>query len=311
MTHRATCALLLAALLTACTGGNDGPKNHDSTPLEDSGEGLCGYMDVALIYVPPGSFNMGSPADQAGHQEDEQEHQVTLTHGFCIAQHEVTQSIFYRYAGYEPSTHTDCGGFCPVESISWHEAAWFTNALSEAHGLERCYDCDSGGETAYCTRRGSPYECKGFRLPTEAEWEYAARGGETATYPNGGTLEAGDEDNCAGELVLDNGSRLDDVAWYCGNSTDSAHQVAQHVPNPLYLYDTVGNISEWTHDWYGNSYGGDAVNPWGPTNGSWKVLRGGSYSSHPDEVRLSGRGPVSPDHGTERHGIRFVRTWDR
>ncbi len=313
MAHRTPSIILFAAalLVSACSGDDNRRNRGDSAPLHDTADGLCGYMDAALIYVPPGSFTMGSPSDQPGHQEDEMQHQVTLTHGFCIGQHEVTGDFFYRYAGYSPSFNAKCGGFCPVEGVSWHEAAWFTNALSEALGLEVCYQCDSGGETAYCTRRGSPYECKGFRLPTEAEWEYAARGGETSSYPNGGSLIAGDEDSCEGSLVLDNGARLDDVSWYCGNSQDSTSQVAQKVANPLYLYDVVGNVSEWVHDWYAHSYGGDAVDPWGPTNGSWKILRGGSYSSRPDEVRLSGRGSVSPSYGTGRHGFRFVRTWER
>ncbi len=304
-------ALLLfaTALVLACNGDRDDPVQDSEVPA-DTGNARCGYLDIALVYVPPGTFQMGSPSVQPGHQEDEPLHQVTLTHGFCISQHEVTQDTYEDYIGYNPSEHDDCGGFCPVDGITWHQAAWFTNKLSDAQGLERCYDCGGSDSDASCTSRGSPYECKGFRLPTEAEWEYAARGGESASYPNGGTLVAGDEDNCDGSLVLDNGSRLDDVAWYCGNGEGTTHQVAQLVHNPLYLYDVVGNVSEWTHDWYQPTFSAEEVDPWGPTNGSWRVLRGGAYALEPIDVRLSGRGAVSPSHANERMGIRFVRTWD-
>ncbi|MFH1466328.1 MAG: formylglycine-generating enzyme family protein [Pseudomonadota bacterium] len=299
-----------AVALTACDPKVDaGPEDSEAT--EDTGEGVCGVLDMALVYVPPGTFDMGSPSDEAGREEDEQLHRVTLTHGFCITQHEVTQDSFEEYAGFNPSMNAECGGFCPVEEVSWHTAAWFATRVSAARGLESCYDCTSGADGFDCLTRGNPYECDGFRLPTEAEWEYAARAGETSAFPNGANLVAGDENDCDGDLVLDNGARLDNVGWYCGNSEGVVHPVAQLVHNGLLLYDMSGNVSEWVHDWYFESYRGDAVDPYGPSNGSWRILRGGAYDGPPCEQRVAGRGPVSPTHANGYHGIRLVRSWER
>jgi formylglycine-generating enzyme required for sulfatase activity len=223
-------------MFAACHAGPPAPTDDSESP-EDTGGGVCGVLDIALVYVPPGAFDMGSPPDETGRKEDEQMHRVTLTHGFCMTQHEVTQDSFQEYARFNPAVNETCGGYCPAENVSWHTAAWFANVVSDARGLERCYECSGEGTSADCATRGSPYECQGFRLPTEAEWEYAARAGESAAFPNGGNLVAGDEDNCDGSLQLDNGARLDTVGWYCGNAEDSTHAVAQLVRNALYLYE--------------------------------------------------------------------------
>jgi len=310
--HDLRCFLLTVpmALLTACQADSHAPP-EDSEGPGDTGGGVCGVLDMALVYVPPGAFDMGSPQDEAGRKEDEQRHRVTLTHGFCMTQHEVTQDSYQQYTHSNPSENLACGGFCPVDNINWHMAAWFANAVSDSRELDRCYECTGDWTSAACTTRGSPYECQGFRLPTEAEWEYAARAGESSAFPNGGNLVAGDEDNCAGSLLLDNGAQMDTVGWYCGNARDNTHPVAQLVHNALYLYDMSGNVSEWVHDWYFESYRGDAVDPYGPSNGSWRILRGGAYDGSPSTLRSAGRGSVSPTHANGKHGIRLVRTWDR
>ena len=303
------CLSLFPVLLACHPAEGEGPP--DTAPPDDTDTALCGHLDIAMIYVPPGSFTMGTPPEEPGRDEDEEQHGVTLTHGFCISQHEIMQDSWARYTGTHINTHNDCGGECPADTISWHQAAWGTNQISNALGLERCYDCSSQGSSAFCETKGSPYNCEGFRLPTEAEWEYAARAGEVSAYPNGGTLEDGDQDSCDGGLVLDNGGRLDDVAWYCGNAGGSTHPVAQTISNPLFLYDVVGNIAEWVHDWYTESYGGSAVDPFGPSTGSWRVIRGGAYDSDPAAIRLGSRAWGTPHDVSERAGLRVVRTWDR
>lgn len=302
--------LLLACAPPAADTGDEPVvrRPQDTASVEES---ICGYVDISMQYVAPGTFLMGAAPGSAGQDEDEVQHQVTLTRGYCISQHEITQTNFEQYAGYNPSTFRDCGGFCPVESVSWHTAAWFTNRMSAAWDLETCYDCEGSGESAICQTRGSIQTCDGFRLPLEAEWEYAARAGETSTYGNGGSLVAGDEDNCDGELLLDSGARLDDMGWYCGNSGDTTQPVARLVPNALYLYDMSGNVAEWVNDWYSETYGyGETIDPWGPGNGSWRVVRGGSFAAEPEGVRVSGRGHVEPFQAFETGGFRVVRTWD-
>ena len=138
-------------------------------------------------------------------------------------------------------------------------------------------------------------------------WEYAARAGETAAFPNGGNLYSGDEYDCGGSLLLDNGELLDDIAWYCGNGVSRTHAVAGLEPNAWGLYDMSGNMWEWCHDRYG-AYEGDATDPAGLSSGSYRVFRGGDWYDGASFARVSYRAYYYPWHAYINLGFRLLRS---
>ena len=233
-----------------------------------------------FVYIAPGAFIMGSPIDEEGRDPDEPQHHVTLTRGFYLQTTEVTQADWYRVMGNNPSAFSSCGSSCPVESVSWLHAVGYANALSRAEGFTECYDSSGnvlGG--------GNIYDCSGYRLPTEAEWEYAARAGTTAS--RYGALER--------------------VAWYEGDTWSGPHAVGMLEPNAWGLYDMLGNVWEWTHDWYG-PYGGAAIDPVGAASGSNRVLRGGGWCFDARGVRAAMRCEVAPGDYYNDLGFRLARS---
>ncbi len=293
--------------------------------------------DISWVCVPAGSFEMGSPVGEIGRDVDEVPHAVTLTRPFFVMTTELTQGEFEALAGVDLA---DCSGGCgadhPVQSVSWFDAVVAANELSTDAGLSPCYRLDgvvcedgtaAGSDPSICMTEdkggieaavaslgvaGAPYECEGYRLPTEAEWEYAARsaGQVTDAFPTGGNLLSPlDEEDCGGDLVLHDGTALDDVAWYCGNGADQCHAVRSLDPSPYGLYDVSGNVWEWCHDWY-TQYGGDATDPWGPASGDRRVNRGGYASSIPGLVRMASRNRFDPGGRSVAMGFRLVRTAD-
>lgn len=206
---------------------------------------------LTYVWIPPGTFQMGcSPDDSECTSVEKPAHSVTITRGFWIGQTPVTQAAYKKVVGSNPSGFH--GDQLPVELVSWYDAQ------------------------AYC-------EDVEMRLPTEAEWEYAARGGTTeARY---GPLER--------------------VAWYSGNSGNTTHEVAQKQPNAYGLYDMLGNVWHWVWDWCEPYDGASAVDPKGPPTGQFRVLRGGSWAVDATTVRVSFRNShFVPDNRTMNLGFR-------
>jgi formylglycine-generating enzyme required for sulfatase activity len=256
-----------------------------------------------LIDVSATPFTMGSPETELGRSADEVAHQVTLTRNYMLMTTEVTQEQFENIMGYNPAhfgpngSGTDCGPTCPVEQVSWDECAAYGNVLSRREGVSECYDCSGTGRNVECTlspNYASPYDCPGYRLPTEAEWEYAARAGSTtATYR--GDLDAAD---CVT-------TTLHEAAWYSCNSEGTTHAVAQMEPNVWTLRDMLGNVYEWVHDVYGPYPPGAVTDPTGAVGEGFHVVRGGAWHESAFEIRASYRAFDEPPNHI---GCRMARS---
>jgi formylglycine-generating enzyme required for sulfatase activity len=278
-------------------GDGDADGDGDCVPGCDGGP--CGPGEWATICA--GTFTMGSPAGELGRYTGETQHRVTLTHDFLIGSTEVTQGEFETLMGYNPSFRTICGGTCPVEQETWHEAAAYCNALSAGEGFDQCYDCIGVGTDVTCEPAAvyeTPYDCPGYRLPTEAEWEYAARAGTTTGTYNGNP-DVG-PDTCGPSAVLD------PIAWWCGNA-ETPHPVGELDPNEWGPYDMLGNVWERNEDWF-EDYVGDANDPWGPEAGSNRVIRGGSWWHGANFARAAFRMSLAPGIRDEGVGFRPARS---
>ena len=207
---------------------------------------------LTYVRVPPGKFQMGcSPGDSECGEDEIPVHEVTITKNFWLGQTAVTQQAYERVIGKNPANHK--GPNLPVEEVNWEEAQ------------------------AYCAAIGG-------RLPTEAEYEYAARAGSaSARYAS-----------------------LDEIAWHSGNSGGASHEVAQKLPNAFGLYDMVGNSWQWVADWYGKYTSGPQTDPTGPATGTLKEPKGGSWGTAAKSVRASHRDTVEPNHRGNKLGMRCV-----
>jgi formylglycine-generating enzyme required for sulfatase activity len=237
-----------------------------------------------MVRIPAGSFTMGDASDPP----DESPHQVTVG-AFYIDKFPVTQELYEKITGVNPSKRKAPTN--PVERTQWTDAARFCNRCSEVEGLKPCYDlrnwaCD--------------FTADGYRLPTEAEWEYACRAGSSTKY-------------CFG----DSEGELSRYAWFKPGSEGKTRPVGQKLPNRWGLYDMHGNVWQWCNDWYGETYytASPSENPRGPETGKQRVLRGGAWDSTPDKCRSAYRHkefPVYSDacFGADSYGFRRVRKSD-
>ena len=229
--------MVLAAVLAAgLTGCGRAPKAGDVKAIT-----LPGGAKMEMVWCPPGTFLMGSPDGERHRGGYETQHQVTLTKGFWLARTEVTQAQWRSVMGNNPSEHR--GEDLPVEQVSWD-------------------DC-----VEFCQKAG-------MRLPTEAEWEYACRGGSTGPYAGSGHLE--------------------DMGWYDDNTRYEPHPVGRKSPNGWGLFDMHGNVAEWCGDWQDNYPRGSVTNPVGPDNGRVRCVRGGYYNSDEGDCRSACRDFATP-----------------
>ncbi|MCQ2288620.1 MAG: bifunctional serine/threonine-protein kinase/formylglycine-generating enzyme family protein [Muribaculaceae bacterium] len=229
---------------------SDGVLNIDSVTYE-------------MVKVQAGTFTMGATPEMKDPGDGEKPtHQVTLTNDYYIGKTEVPQALWKAVMGNNPSDFK--GDNLPVESVSWNDCQKFISKLNSLTGQD-------------------------FRLPTEAEWEFAARGGNNSNH-----------------YQYSGSNKLDDVAWYDGNSGDKTHAVATKQPNELGIYDMSGNVWEWCFDWYGNYSGSTQTNPSGPNSGSNRVNRGGGWSYDAGGCRSSLRYYNTPEFSRDCLGLRLV-----
>ena len=208
---------------------------------------------MEFVFIKGGCFEMGDTFGD-GDKDEKPVHQVCVD-DFYLGKYEVTQGQWEKVMGNNPSYFKNCGGNCPVEQVSWNEVQEFISRLNQRSG-------------------------KRYRLPIEAEWEYAAR--------SGGKREKWSGTSSEGELGQ--------YAWYDGNSGSRTHPVGKKRPNGLGLYDMSGNVWEWCADWYGENYyqGSPRNNPKGPGNGSYRIFRGGAWRILPRLVRVAVRDGFGP-----------------
>ena len=223
-------------------------------------------IGMEFVLIPSGNFMMGADKNLEGvHRAETPRHRVTISKAFYLGKFEVTQSQWVAVMGHNPSSLEVPSN--PVDTVSWDDARYFVGKLNQMEGTDR------------------------YRLPTEAEWEYAARAGTENPY-----------------FFSDDTFGLDHYAWFDGNSGETIHPVGQKNANAWGLHDMLGNVSEWVQDWYDENYYSQAspVDPQGPSSGEYRVARGGSYSDNVVDCSTTNRGCFSSDFRSPYIGFRVL-----
>lgn len=242
---------------------------HQPKPQRSPGEIVTNSLGMKFAWIPPGTFLMGSPPTEEKRKKDEFQHPVTLTKGFYMGIYPVTQSLLQKLMGNNPSHFK--GDDLPVEQVTWEECQSFCKKLNERDG-------------------------KLYRLPTEAEWEYACRAGTTTPFYCGETISM-EQANYDGNSIYGKGIQPE----YQQKTTP----VGSFPANEWGLYDMHGNVWEWCADWYGNYETGDIKDPIGPSAGDCRVLHGGSWHDIPRLCRSAARGRVEPGFRRRNAGFRL------
>jgi formylglycine-generating enzyme required for sulfatase activity len=255
---------------------------------------IASKLGLKLALIPAGEFPMGSSDEDREAGDDEKaRHLVRITRPFYLGVCEVSQREYEQVMGRNPSCYSPAGKMrdkvvshdtwrYPVENVSWNDAIAFCNALSLREGFKPYYRFGAGA------RSGG----EGYRLPTEAEWEYASRAGSTTRYGFG-----------------DDAKRLDESAWFDGNSSERTHPVGQKRPNAFGLFDMHGNVGEWCWDGYEARYDANPTvdDPVGPSRATLRVFRGGSWADIPRGTRSTSRYGRLPDYRSDDLGFRVAR----
>ena len=258
-------ASISGSLTSSASSSNANVLSSGSSSLSDNTLTIPvkNGINIEMVKVEAGSFNMGAtPEMKSPYEVEKPVHRVTLTNNYYIGKYEVTQALWQAVMGSNPSHFK--GDALPVEQVSWKDCQKFITKLNRLTG-------------------------KNFRLPTEAEWEYAARGGNKSRgYRYSGS------------------NTIDDVAWYENDALSQTHPVGTKQPNELEIYDMTGNVMEWCQDWYGSYSSSPQVNPTGAASGSYRVVRGGGWSDSARDCRTSDRDFISPGGRSSDLGFRLV-----
>ena len=258
-----------------------------------------------MVWIPAGTFKMGSPTSEPGRYSDETQHSVTLS-GFYMGKYQVTQEQYQAVMESNPSYFTSAvsgesgtPGKLPVECVSWYDALVFCNKLSMTEGLNPAYSINGKTNPAdwgtVPTSSDATWNAvvivagsNGYRLPTEAQWEYACRAGTTTVYNTGDTIN-------------------DNTGWYNSNSGGKTHQVGKKPANAWGLHDMHGNVWEWCWDWYNNYSSGAQTDPMGASSGTDRVARGGGWGDSAGDLRSARRIYYDPYDRYRNLGFRLVR----
>jgi len=276
MTKRIIFGVLAAAMIVtmfSCKKDNapgagsqaqSAPAVNPLSPNPQQGTVLENSVGIKLVWIRAGEFEMGS---DDGESHERPIHTVKITKGYYMGIYEVTQEQYRKVMGTNPSGFKGDDNL-PVETVSWNDAVRFCEKLSQKEG-------------------------KTYRLPTEAEWEYACRAGRTGKYCSGGSE-----------------AQFGDYAWYLQNSGKKTHPVGTLKPNAWGLYDMYGNVWEWCGDWYGEYSSAAVTDPQGPSKALSRILRGGSWESGPSRCRSANRSRITPGGRLNFFGFRIVVTLD-
>ena len=233
-----------------------------------------------MIFIKGGKFTMGSSSREQDRDIDEMQRRITVS-SFYIGKSEVTQKEFMELMNINPSAFKDDS--LPVENISWFYAIEYCNRLSMNEGLTPVYSSD--GVNVIFNRNAN-----GYRLPTEAEWEYACRAGKKSAYFTG--------------------KRITHRHANFGSNLGTTSSAGRQAPNPWGIFDMPGNVFEWCWDWHGFYDKDDLIDPQGPAAGSNRVIRGGSWANGENTLRSAYRNFFSPSSGNDRIGFRLARNTD-
>ena len=280
-----------------------------------------GVSGLEMSWIPPGTFMMGSPTDEPGHFPEERQHQVTLTSGFWMMRTTVTRGQWRTLKGMdtvlewenEPNDHDNL----PATHVVWYDAIVFANRMSIKAGLTPVYEMETTTAGVWCTNpdnwgnvptwAGDPNLARwdavrkldgatGYRLPTEAQWEYACRAGTTTAFNDGITNNHNDT------------AAIAKLGWFFGHPLgDSLREGGQRQPNAWDLYDMHGNVWEWVWDWAGAYPDGHAIDPTGPNSGEVRRMRGGAWASPASSLRSARRFTQEPYSWESFFGFRLVR----
>lgn len=291
--------IMLLSLVACSTDTNSTEEESVSEPPASSQTVAEQDIPEGFVLIKGGSFQMGSPDSEPWRSEDELQHTVTVS-DFYMSKYELTQKEYEDITGNNPSNFS--GENLPVENISWLDAVAYCNARSEKEGLTPVYTID--GQNVSWNRSAD-----GYRLPTEAEWEYACRAGTTTPF----YMESSPSDKDANYYghypyeIEDNYFSQGNLEVKPGEYRETTVSVDSFSENPYGLYNMHGNVSEWVWDYYGAYSTDSQTDPTGPETGTLRVYRGGGWNDFAKNMRSAYRATLEQDHGSFNIGIRLVR----